>query len=74
MGKHIGAFSEKEVKHLGTRGTKHRATLEKEALRHIRTSKEIEKIIRAHPKVKKLLKAKLAATHSRLTAKAASKK
>jgi hypothetical protein len=71
MGKKVGAFSEKEVKHLGT---KHRAALEKEALRHIRTSPEIEKIIRAHPKVRKLLKAKLATTHSRLTAKAASKK
>jgi hypothetical protein len=71
MGKKVGAFSEKEVKHLGA---KHRSTLEKEALRHIRTSPEIEKIIRAHPKVRKLLKAKLAATHSRLTAKAASKK
>jgi hypothetical protein len=71
MGKKVGAFSEKEVKHLGT---KQRATLEKEALRHIRTSPEIEKIIRAHPKVKKLLKAKLAETHTRLTAKASSKK
>jgi hypothetical protein len=69
MGKTVGVFSKKEVEGLGP---KQRATLKKEALRHIRTSPEIDKIIRAHPKIRKILKAKLAATYSRLKPKGGS--
>jgi hypothetical protein len=71
MGKKVGVFSKKEVEGLDP---KQRATLAKQALHHIRTSPEIDKIIRAHPKIRKILKAKLAATHSRLKSKGGSKK
>jgi hypothetical protein len=71
MGKKLGVFSDKEVKGLDA---KQRAALKKEALRHVRNSPEIHKLVAAHPKARKILKAKLASTHSRLTAKAGGKK
>ena len=73
MGHPIGAYSEKQLKGLNKR---QRAALKKEALRHLRTSPEIHKLIYAqpmylteHPKVRKALRAKLSRTYNRLKSK-----
>ena len=73
MGDEVGVFSEREVKALGRRG---RATLKKEAQKHLR-SRSIRKlinpdpvgqIIQPHPQIRKKLRAKLRSTYKRLKA------
>ena len=48
-------FSKKELKALRKR---QRDALEKDAIRHVRTSPEIQKIILGDPRVRKMIKAK----------------
>jgi len=73
MGHPIGGYSEKELKGLSKR---QRAALKKEALRHLRTSPEIHKIINTqprylteHPKIRRALRTKLRRTYNRLKSK-----
>jgi hypothetical protein len=73
MGHPIGGYSEKELKGLSKR---QRAALKKEALRYLRTSPEIHKIINAqpgylteHPKIRRALRTKLRRTYNRLKSK-----
>jgi hypothetical protein len=71
MGDEVGVFSEREVKALGRKG---RATLKKEAQKHLR-SRSIRKfinpdpvgqIIHPHRRIRKKLRTKLASTYKRL--------
>ena len=73
MGDEVGVFSEREVKTLGRKG---RATLKKEAQKHLR-SRSIRKlinpdpvgqIIHPHRQIRKKLRAKLRPTYKRLKA------
>jgi hypothetical protein len=56
-------FSANELKRLGP---KQRATLQKQAVRLVRTSADVRNIIKKDPKVRKKLRQKLLATYNRL--------
>ena len=73
MGDEVGVFSEREVKGLGRKG---RATLKKEAQKHLRSrsirklikSDPVGKIIHPHRNVRNKLRTKLRPTMKRLKA------
>ena len=73
MGDEVGVFSDREVKALSRKG---RATLKKEAQKHLRSrsirkligSDPVGKIIHPHPNIRKKLRTKLRSTIRRLKA------
>jgi len=75
MGDEVGVYSEREVKALGRTG---RATLKKEAQKHLRSrpmrklinQDPVGQVIQPHPQIRKKLRTKLRSTYKRLKAKA----
>jgi len=73
MGDEVGVFSKREVKTLSRRN---RATLKKEAQKHLRSrsmrklinSDPVGQVIQPHPQIRKKLRTKLSSTYKRLKA------